>query len=75
MNSKLEISNAVLTPHQIHPNFFKRKRTHSNVTFKRFSNFKHSVPLSSYDIEHRKRWAERQAFLLSNPQSTAVLGA
>lgn len=71
---KTSLSNAVLTPEQIHPNFFKMKKTHPHVNFKRISNFKHSVPLSSYDIEHRKRWAIRQVFVLANTPSTAVLG-
>ena len=69
------VSNAVLTPDQIHPNFFKMKKTHPHVQFKRQSNFKHSIPLSSYDIEHRKRWAIRQVFVLANISRTAVLGA
>ena len=69
------LSNAVLTPDQIHPNFFKMKKTHPHVQFKRQSNFKHSVPLSSYDVEHRKRWANLQLSVIANLPSTAVLGA
>ncbi len=69
------VSNAVLTPDQIHPNFFKMKKTHPHVQFKRQSNFKYSVPLSTYDIEHRKRWALRQMSVIANMPSTAVLGA
>jgi len=69
------VSNAVLTPDQIHPNFFKMKKTHPHVQFKRQSNFKHSVPLSTYDVEHRKRWSIRQLAVLANIPSTAVLGA
>ena len=68
-----EISNAVLTPEYIHPNFFKMKKTHPHVSFKRKTNLKHSVPLSSYDIEHRKRWALRQITVISNIPSTAIL--
>jgi len=55
--------------------FFKMKKTHPHVQFKRQSNFKHSIPLSTYDIEHRKRWAIRQVSVLANISSTAVLGA
>ena len=69
------VSPAVLTPDQIHPNFFKMKKTHPHVQFKRQSNFKYSVPLSTYDIEHRKRWALRQMSVIANMPSTAVLGA
>ena len=69
------VSNAVLTPDQIHPNFFKMKKTHPHVQFKRQSNFKYSVPLSTYDIEHRKRWVLRQMSVIANMPSTAVLGA
>ncbi|RLL33764.1 hypothetical protein D9K80_12690 [Acinetobacter cumulans] len=69
------VSNAVLTPDQIHPNFFKMKKTHPHVQFKRQSNFKYSVPLSTYDVEHRKRWALRQMSVIANMPSTAVLGA
>lgn len=69
------LSNAVLTPDQIHPNFFKMKKTHPHVQFKRQSNFKHSVPLSTYDVEHRKRWSIRQLSVIANLPSTAVLGA
>ena len=70
-----EISNAVLTPEYIHPNFFKMKKTHPHVSFKRKTKLKHSVPLSIYDIEHRKRWALRQKTMLLNIPSTAILGA
>lgn len=73
--SEASVSNAVLTPNQIHPNFFKMKKTHPHVQFKRQSNFKHSVPLSNYDVEYRKRWSTRQLAVLANIPSTAVLGA
>lgn len=73
--SETSVSNAVLTPDLIHPNFFKMKKTHPHVQFKRQSNFKPSVPLSNYDVEYRKRWAIRQLDVLANMPSTAILGA
>lgn len=72
--SETFVSNAVLTPDQIHPNFFKMKKTHPHVQFKRQSNFKYSVPLSTYDIEHRKRWELRQISVIAHIPSNAVLG-
>ncbi|RLL46392.1 hypothetical protein D9K79_08040 [Acinetobacter cumulans] len=75
VHAETSVSNAVLTPEQIHPNFFKMKKTHPYVQFKRQSNFKYSVPLSTYDVEHRKRWALRQMSVIANMPSTAVLGA
>lgn len=68
-------SNAVLTPELIHPNFFKMKKTHPHTSFKRQANFKNSVALTESDIEHRKRWANRQLSKLMYIPSTAVLGA
>lgn len=73
--AEIEISNAILTPEYIHPNFFKMKKTHPHVSFKRKTKLKHSVPLSIYDIEHRKRWVLRQKTMLLNIPSTAILGA
>lgn len=69
------VSNTVLTPEQIHPNFFKMKKTHPHVHFKRKAHFNFLVPLRAYDLEHRKRWAVRQLLILANIPSTAILGA
>jgi len=68
------VSNAVLTQGQIHPNFFKMKKTHPHVHFKRKAHFNFLGPLPAYDIEHRKRWAARQLVILAHFPSTAVLG-
>lgn len=68
-------SNAVLTPELIHPNFFKMKKTHPHTSFKRQANFKDSVALTASDIEHRKRWANRQLSKLVHNPLIAVLGA
>lgn len=69
------VSNAVLTPEQIHPNFFKMKKTHPHVHFKRKAHFNFLVPLPAYEIAYRKRWAARQEVFLKHIPSTAVLGA
>jgi hypothetical protein len=69
------LSNAVLTPEQIHPNFFKANKKLPHVCCKRTAQFNYLVPLSECEIEHRKRWANRQFSMLANIPSTAVLGA
>ena len=69
------VSNAVLTPDQIHPNFFKMKKISCHINRKRTPTFENMESLSTYEIEHRKRWAIRQVFVLANTPSTAVLGA
>ncbi|RKG30426.1 hypothetical protein [Acinetobacter tianfuensis] len=74
------LSNAVLTPEQIHPNFFKanKKLPHVCTNRKRrkfTAQLSSLVQLSEYEIEHRKRWANRQFSMLANIPSTAVLGA
>ncbi len=75
VSAKTSASNAVLTPELIHPNFFRMKKTHPHTSFKRQANFKDSVALTASDIEHRKRWANRQLSKLAHNPSTAVLGA
>lgn len=69
------VSNAVLTPEQIHPNFFKMKKISCHINRKRTPTFENMESLSTYEIEHRKRWVIRQVFVLANTPSTAVLGA
>lgn len=73
--AETSVSNAVLTPEQIHPNYFKMKKTHPHVNFKRKADFNFLVPLRAYDVEQRKRWAARQQVILAHIPSTAVLGA
>jgi len=51
------------------------KKTHPHTSFKRQANFKDLVALTASDIEHRKRWANRQLSKLVHNPSTAVLGA
>ena len=46
------VSNAVLTPDQIHPNFFKMKKVSCHVNPKRTSTFENIESLSTYEIEH-----------------------
>lgn len=64
----VEESNAVLTPHLIHPNFFKKKggfHTH---------HYKQEVlpPVRKYEVEARKRWCSRQLACIG--EFGAVLG-
>lgn len=72
------LSNAVLTPEQIHPNFFKANKKLPHICTNRKRKFTAQLsslmPLSEYEIEHRKRWANRQFSMLANIPSTAVLG-
>ena len=75
VQAETSVSNAVLTPEQIHPNFFKMKKTHPHVHFKRKAHFNFLVPLPAYEIAYRKRWAARQEVFLKHIPSTAVLGA
>ena len=75
VSAKTSASNGVLTPELIHPNFFKMIMSLSHTSFKRQANFKDSVALTASDIEHRKRWANRQLSKLVHNPSTAVLGA
>lgn len=69
------VSNAVLTPDQIHPNFFKMKKAICHVNRRRTPTFENLGSLSTYEIQHRNRWAIRQVFELANIPSSAVLGA
>jgi len=69
------LSNAVLTPEQIHPNFFKANKKLPHVCCKRTAQFNYLVPLSECEIEHRKRWAKIQIIRLANIPSNAVIGA
>lgn len=69
------VSNAVLTPDQIHPNFFKMKKVLCHVNRKRTPILENIKSLPDYEIEHRNRWAVLQVFVLANIPSTAVLGA
>lgn len=73
--AETSVSNAVLTPEQIHPNYFKMKKSLSHINQKNKPTFKDSAPLSTYDVEHRKRLALRQMSVIANMPSTAVLGA
>lgn len=68
------VSNAVLSPDQIHPNFFKMKKVLCHVNRKRIPTFENMESLSTYEIEHRKRWVIRQLSVLAHIPSTAVLG-
>lgn len=75
VQAETSVSNAVLTPEQIHPNFFKMKKTHSHTKMNRKSSHSHLVPLSIEDIEQRKSWSIRQISVIANIPSTAILGA
>lgn len=66
-----EQSNAVLTPHLIHPNYFKRKAL-AHVTAYR-SEFDVD-PVSERVRNERKEWCLKQVALLENIPSNAVLG-
>lgn len=72
----VSISNAVLTPEQIHPKFLQSKKsiTHVARTFPSQCAEK-AMPLTTQEIEFRKKWAQRQITLIQNMPSTAVLGA
>jgi len=76
-NAQVEtpVSTAVLTPEQIHPNFFRMNKKLTHVCSKRKAKFNFLAPLSSFEIAHRKNWASRQIIRLANIPSTAVLGA
>ncbi len=65
----VDTSNAVLTPHLIHPNFFKRSmtRVHQGAT----QDF---GPISDKVKDQRKSWCERQVEVVLNSVSNAVLG-
>ena len=69
-----DISTAVLTPHLNHPNFFRKKTVHtSNV--RRNNSIAVYEPLTTFEIEQRKKWAARQITIIASMRSTAVLGA
>lgn len=64
----VEESNAVLTPHLIHPNYFKRKGSfHTH-------HYKQEVlpPVRKHEVEARKRWCKQQLSRIG--QFGAVLG-
>jgi len=55
-------------------NFFKMKKVLCHVNRKRIPTFENMESLSTYEIEHRKRWVIRQLSVLAHIPSTAVLG-
>ena len=67
MNNKSK-STAVLTPHLIHPNFFKKKSTLQT------SKYKQEIlpPVRNYEVEARKRWCKQQLSRIG--EFGAVLG-
>lgn len=69
------VSNAVLTPHQIHPNFFKVVKYRQRVNPMIQPKFEDALPLSKREIEQRQKWIARQLLTLATNPSNAVLGA
>lgn len=69
-----QISNAVLTPEQNHPNFFNKKTIHT-VNIRRLNSKIQPLPLTEKEIQQRQQWIIRQMANLPKLPSTAVLGA
>jgi hypothetical protein len=74
MRFESSVSTAVLTPQQIHPQFFAMQKKHpcphtsnrgAKIPFK---------PLTDEEKWYRAKWVERQHSLLQRLPSTAVLG-
>ncbi len=72
MNKSIDISNAVLTPNLIHPNFYKTTHYTSRCNYSSKS-LQRSKPLTEHEKEQRKQWEKRQIVILSQIQSNAVL--
>ena len=68
------VSNAVLTPEQIHPRYFLNKKSIPHMCRKNPAKIT-TQPLSEKEIAFRKTWANRQITFIKNLPSTAVLGA
>lgn len=66
-----EQSNAVLTPHLIHPNYFKN-RTIPHVTA--YKSELGIAPVGKRVRKERKEWCLKQVALLEGNPSNAVLG-
>lgn len=73
-NVQPEISNAVLTPDLIHPNFYKVINYASRCNYSSKSSQK-SRPLTEHEKKQRKQWQKRQIAILLMIESNAVLGA
>ena len=69
-----EISNAVLTPEKNHPNFFKKKTSHT-LNIRRLCSKVQPMPLNEKEILQRQQWVNHQKTYIAFLPSTAVLGA
>ena len=74
MRFNSDISTAVLTPDLNHPNFFRKKTVHTSNA-RRLNSITVYEPLTTFEIEQRKKWAKRQISIIASMRSTAVLGA
>lgn len=63
------LSNAVLAPHLIHPNFWES----ANPNVGRSDYAVKPAPLKNKEIKDRQRWCKAQIIALEKNPSTAVL--
>lgn len=68
----LKQSNAVLTPHLIHPNFFTSSKMRMEAGR---STFEVAAPMDEREIEHVKQWCERQIeYIVASPSNAVLSG-